>query len=524
MAPTDKGSPSSNDLDRLAQEAGRSVLLFGLLLVVFTTLYPFQLEYSAPRNPVDSFSTTVSPVDLLTNIFLFVPFGFGVGCVLHSRRLRPVGMGLATLVLAAGLSGGVELLQMWYPTRTPSVSDLVANVSGGLLGALTFSLRGEEILRRILTAIQGIRVWTSGKGLALLFLVYSSLIVVISAYLAGGLGLENWDPSFPLMLGSEATPGRSWEGSIAELHIADRALSEQEAAAALSAPHPEQVIKEVLLVSYRFVGEGPYTDGAANLPPLVWNGGPPNLEGSERATLAGSHWLMTEGPAKRLADRLGETSEFTLILTLPDTSTDQWGPARIVSISRTPTDRNLLVGQAGEKLILRIRTPLTGANGAKPVVHVPAIFTEARPHRLLITYNQGRLRVYVDRVEQGRSVDLSPEVLFFRWALGSRWWRLRLGGASVVLYKLLYYGLLFVPCGWLLGLAAARRWRRYDRRAVATGLGIVLPTTVNEAVLATARDFKPQNLLLGLVFLVGGLAAAKAWEARATRRARRLSV
>jgi hypothetical protein len=149
------------------------------------------------------------------------------------------------------------------------------------------------------------------------------------------------------------------------------------------------------------------------------------------------------------------------------------------------------------------------------VVHIPAVFTDAQPRRLLIIYDDGRLRVYIDSVEHRHSVALSPEVLFFHWALGTRWWRLHVGGASVGLYTLLYYGFLFVPCGWLLGLAAARGARRSMHRALATGLGILLPTTVNEAVLTSARDFSPQNLLLSVVFLVGGMAAAKAWRARA---------
>ena len=50
-----------------------------------------------------------SPTHYYQPGFLFVPFGFGVGCVFHSRRLRPVGMGLATL----GLEKSITTLRPW---------------------------------------------------------------------------------------------------------------------------------------------------------------------------------------------------------------------------------------------------------------------------------------------------------------------------------------------------------------------------------------------------------------------------
>ena len=55
----------------------------------------------------------------------------------------------------------------------------------------------------------------------------------------------------------------------------------------------------------------------------------------------------------------------------------QFGPARILTLSLDPYRRNLMVGQDGADLILRLRTAWTDANGqinGAPVARVPKLF------------------------------------------------------------------------------------------------------------------------------------------------------
>jgi hypothetical protein len=51
----------------------------------------------------------------------------------------------------------------------------------------------------------------------------------------------------------------------------------------------------------------------------------------------------------------------------------QNGPARILTVSANPTTRNLTIGQAGDDLVLRLRTPETCTNGL-PEVRVADVF------------------------------------------------------------------------------------------------------------------------------------------------------
>lgn len=70
-------------------------------------------------------------VEFAANIAMFIPFGVILALRLPRRRWW------LAVVLAAALSGAVELAQaLFLPDRVPAWSDIVANTSGALLGAL----------------------------------------------------------------------------------------------------------------------------------------------------------------------------------------------------------------------------------------------------------------------------------------------------------------------------------------------------------------------------------------------------
>lgn len=70
-------------------------------------------------------------VEFAANIAMFIPFGIILGLRLPRRRWW------LAVVLAAALSGAVELAQaLFLPDRVPAWSDIVANTSGALIGAL----------------------------------------------------------------------------------------------------------------------------------------------------------------------------------------------------------------------------------------------------------------------------------------------------------------------------------------------------------------------------------------------------
>ena len=86
--------------------------------------------------------------DLFVNILGFIPFGFAVYAWARrsGERKGAVTMGIA-LLLGAGISLFIELLQVYLPTRDSSLTDVLNNILGTYIGARLFQA-GRDILHR----------------------------------------------------------------------------------------------------------------------------------------------------------------------------------------------------------------------------------------------------------------------------------------------------------------------------------------------------------------------------------------
>jgi VanZ family protein len=82
--------------------------------------------------PLPRYMTTF---DLVVNVAAYVPLGALVVLALYPR-LRGAAAVAAALVAALLLSGGIEALQAYLPTRVSSNVDLATNTVGALVGAL----------------------------------------------------------------------------------------------------------------------------------------------------------------------------------------------------------------------------------------------------------------------------------------------------------------------------------------------------------------------------------------------------
>lgn len=92
-----------------------------------------QKQVLPPPSKTDYGDTT----DVILNIAGFVPFGFLLAA--YFRKFRHASAARSVLI-AAGLcfatSLAIELLQVFLPSRTSSMADLINNVLGGFIGAL----------------------------------------------------------------------------------------------------------------------------------------------------------------------------------------------------------------------------------------------------------------------------------------------------------------------------------------------------------------------------------------------------
>jgi VanZ family protein len=122
-----------------ASPVARAALLAYLLLIVYASWYPFSGWRSSGLSPF-AFLTQHMPrwwtgFDVMVNIVGYMPFG-----VLLVLALHPAVRGMWAVVVAAvaGLlvSGTMEVVQNYLPTRVPSNLDLLTNAGGCLAGAL----------------------------------------------------------------------------------------------------------------------------------------------------------------------------------------------------------------------------------------------------------------------------------------------------------------------------------------------------------------------------------------------------
>jgi VanZ family protein len=110
------------------------VVLLVVAFILYGSLYPFQFHpRPSAQGPLAYLLSTRHhwdhSVDLLSNILLYIPFGFFGVCVFGRWGALPV------TIAAAALATGVELAQFFDQGRVTSMGDVYADTIGGGIGA-----------------------------------------------------------------------------------------------------------------------------------------------------------------------------------------------------------------------------------------------------------------------------------------------------------------------------------------------------------------------------------------------------
>ncbi len=106
--------------------------------------------------------------------------------------------------------------------------------------------------------------------------------------------------------------------------------------------------------------------------------------------------LQSPQPAGALIAAVRESDAFTLEAWMTPDGTEQTGPARILSISSSPTARNVTLAQEGTQLRLRLRTTSTGDNGLPEVSTGDGVLTGELAHVSLTRDPAGAVHIYVN--------------------------------------------------------------------------------------------------------------------------------
>ena len=156
--------------------------------------------------------------------------------------------------------------------------------------------------------------------------------------------------------------------------------------------------------------------------------------------LTGGAFLANDVDGEILAE-CRRTNQLSVEATIIPSSAKQSGPARIVTFSTDINQRDFTLGQQGNQLIVRIRTPQTGRNGiGDTTTGVPvATLLPGKINHVIVSYKPGRLVCYLNGKQvyegdqiQGDFRDWSAQHLLFGDEYGGqRDWSGTLEGVAI---------------------------------------------------------------------------------------------
>ncbi len=335
-----------------------STLFIYLIFVYLLTLNPFRFSlfyfdrfFQFKRGLVSTLLGGSHIQDILLNLVMLFPLGLVVGLILRMLQINK----RQSIIIASGLafliSSSIEICQIFLP-RSFSVVDIVANTMGGFIGgwlAYPFgNFDSQELFRNLYD--KG-RLFYS--RIIILYCVAATIILMIPVSINT---FSNWDSSFHLLIGNEATLNRSWSGSIYKLAIFNRTLRKQEVEK-LDVLNLEQEtpaeLSNGLLVEYIFDKPETKKFGALRnsleLNPLHNSSVEFNPDGG--IFIKQNSLIGTQMPATDLVQLLKKTNRFSLAIWFQPENLRLDGPARIVTLSENTRRRNFSLGQSRANLI-----------------------------------------------------------------------------------------------------------------------------------------------------------------------------
>jgi glycopeptide antibiotics resistance protein len=497
---------SPDQLKQVASQWAPKIILLSVLIIVVSTLYPFKFtvtEATLQRALNLEFRSWTNRLDILANIVLFLPLGFGLASALVKRPFAPLTKLLAILLMSGAMSFAIEMGQLFLPGRNATTFDVLFNTVGGGVGYVLFLIGGTFCYRfttLITGAIQRLLAKFSLKQLVLGLVGYVTVVALLVIFWQGH-SLRTWTPNLPLVLGDN-TPTEeyglnsmnvsAWDGTISDLVISDRALVKTEVERFFADPIAFSEGNPSVLAIYPLKGKQGHQDLTQQAPSLVWQGSSPEVPSqvgiSQTGTrLSARHWLRTSDPVTSINQRIQKSSQFTLSARItPATTTGEvFNFRRILSIDRSDATGNLVLAQTQSELLILLKS-----SSAK-FMHwqlLPNAFTDNKPHQFLLTYSAFILRVYIDGAERSFIVDMTP----------SR-------------YQTILYVAILVPLALLIGLIASRLRRVVPIYLFLIGGGTFLPAIVLESYLASGgdRSIRIANLLLSVLIMGGTILVCK---------------
>jgi glycopeptide antibiotics resistance protein len=494
--------------DRAKAPCGWSnrVLSLALAGIFFLTFYPFRFTlHSRPLAHASPFLLggvwkMAPPLDILLNILLFVPFGFGITEKLRERRWTCGATFIAAWIAGFLLSYSIEFTQQFTPTRASRWEDVVTNSTGAILGFLLFELCGGLIVPAASNAERSLRGALTLRRAAVLVPVYFGLWFILTAVLQRETRLSNWDSGAQLMLGADAGtyPPTAWKGSISRLQVWDRALPD-DLARSMSSGESSSGAESDLVASYDFLAAQPLRDRVQQSPDLSWIPRAPSELAQNGAAFDGSSWLASSVPATNLVGGLRKTNQFTIEVACTPADSDHVN-GDLVAISPSEGTYDLYVRQHDSKLEIWLRNPITAGN-ARLDWAIPDAFAAGQRHDILVSYDGSFANVYIDGKKHRGDYELGAGA-----ALDELIHRAKT--PELKGYAFIYNALIFLSAGTLLGLVAGSAARRKPVIVLIMAFEFACAPLLLDRILAagSGRPISFSSIATSLILLAAGSA------------------
>ena len=240
-------------------------------------------------------------------------------------------------------------------------------------------------------------------------------------------GLTNWSTEFRLAIAQEVMGEFPWSGTVSGLSMGSRALDEADVSTLFQLPTFPALTEAELNYEFKASQNRRFTQ---------------------------------DQPARDAINAIFQSQQFTLSTTIEVKDIDPSEHPRIITISLDEYQRNVALLQEGDRLIVAMRSPITGHNGDRFILTARRSL-EIRPYRIVVTYREGRLRLHTASNTASNTTAptldeliLKPEFTFFQYILpdhganlglnevNQRWFDSRF-------YPIVFYAIWPLPLGIL---------------------------------------------------------------------------
>ncbi|MBC8183686.1 VanZ family protein [candidate division KSB1 bacterium] len=347
----------------------------------------------------------ISSLDFLINLVMLIPVGVLIASLFKTRQVSFKRVFFITTVLGFIMSATIEVSQMFLP-RVTSAIDILNNTAGTSFGAyLVYSIKSfdpQNFFNKISLLMK--------RYFFPILLGYSFFITVIFSLPPLFNNFNNWNENYLLLVGNEGTKNRPWEGNIYKLSIFNRLLKQNDIEKYFAEGYSLKTgtgISNGLLLEYLFENLPVQNNGSIK-ESLILNvqagSQVKKLPKGNGISIRGNSILQSQKPPVTLIKNLKRTDQISIVVWIKPQHLKMVGPARIVSLSADPGNRNFTLGQTQDRINFRVRTPLTGINGSKVSLTSSPILNSWAPQLIVATFDRGEVKLYFNGKLTGNRV------------------------------------------------------------------------------------------------------------------------